>query len=151
MAEPGRELDLLAFDYGLRRIGVASGGTVSRTTTPRATVSCRDGKADFGAIEALIREWEPDRLVVGVPYNMDGTESDMTACALRFARQLHGRFGRPVDLVDERLSSRDAEDALREQRASGQRRRVRKGDVDATAAAVILQRWLDGETQPLDV
>lgn len=151
MSVPGNPEDLLAFDYGLKRIGVASGGTVASTATPRATVGCRDGKADFEAIEDLIEEWAPTRLVVGVPYNMDGSDSEMTARAQRFARQLHGRFQLPVDLVDERLSSAEAEDALRHQRASGRGSRVRSGEVDAVAAAVILERWLAGDHHPLEV
>ena len=94
-------------------------------------------------MQELIECWRPDVLVLGVPYNMDGSESELTRRALGFGRKLQGRFGIPVETVDERLSSMEAEDLLRARRASGQlRRKVRREDVDATAAVVILERWL---------
>lgn len=140
---------LLGFDYGLSRIGTAVGQTATGTATPQGTVTATDGAADFEAIAALIESWQPDRLVVGIPYNMDGSEGGLTQRALRFARQLEGRFRLPVETVDERLSSLEAEEGLREARQTGRkRRRVRRDEVDATAAAIILQRWMRGEGQP---
>ncbi len=134
----------LGFDFGRRRIGVAVGGSATGRATPLAVVRCRDDGPDWSAIEALVDEWKPDRLIVGLPYNDDGSESEMTRLARRFAGRLQARFRIPAELVDERMSSREAEDRLRRERASGaRRRRVRKGDVDMGAAAVILQGWLD--------
>ena len=134
----------LGFDFGRRRIGVAVGGSATGRATPLAVVRCREDGPDWDTIEALVTEWRPDRLVVGLPYNDDGSESEMTRLARRFAGRLQARFRIPAVLVDERLSSREAEDRLRGERAAGtRRRRVRKEDVDMGAAAVILQGWLD--------
>jgi len=133
----------LAFDFGERRIGVASGQSLTATAAPLTTLHSPQGAIDWAAIGALIDEWRPDALVVGLPTHMDGSEMPLTDRARRFMRQLHGRFRLPVHAQDERLSSREAEALLRERRAGGQRGRTRKGDVDKMAAALILQRWLD--------
>lgn len=137
----------LGFDYGRRRIGVAVGGQSTGRATPLTVVACREDGPDWEAIAGLIGEWQPDRLVVGLPYNDDGSESAMTRRARKFAGRLQARFRIRAELVDERLSSREAEDRLRTERATGtRRRRVRKEDVDMGAAAVILQDWLDSGT-----
>lgn len=134
----------LGFDFGLRRIGVAIGSTASSRARGLQVIDARDGVPDHQAIDALIEEWRPDRLVVGLPYNSDGSDSDMTRAARRFAGRLQDRYRISAVLVDERLSSRDAESRLREQRRSGARkRRIRRADIDREAAAVILQSWLD--------
>jgi putative Holliday junction resolvase len=134
----------LGFDFGRRRIGVAVGGSATGRATPLTVVRCRDDGPDWQAIAELVETWQPNRLVVGLPYNDDGSESEMTRLARRFAGRLQARFRIPAELKDERLSSREAEDQLRRERASGaRRRRVRKEDVDMGAAAVILQGWLD--------
>lgn len=133
------------FDFGERRIGVATGDTLTRGARPLATVAARAGSPDWTQLERLVRDWQPTTLVVGVPYNMDGTGGRLTAAAQDFAAELGRRFALEVHTVDERLSSREAEDILRGQRASGARpRRVRPGDVDAAAACVILEQWLRG-------
>jgi putative Holliday junction resolvase len=133
----------MGFDFGLRRIGVAAGDTLTRRARPVAAVATHSGEPDWKTLGRLVGEWDPAVLVVGVPYNMDGTPGSLTPAALSFAAELERRFRRPVVGVDERLSSREAEAQLREQRASGERtRRVRHGDVDATAACVILEQWL---------
>ncbi len=118
----------LAFDFGTRRVGVASGNTLTRTATPFKTIAA-EGDARFTAIAALIAEWQPDALVVGVPYHPDGAPHDNTARAQRFARQLHGRFRLPVHEVDERYSTTEAH-------AAG------ASDVDAASAAIILEQFL---------
>ena len=118
----------LAFDFGLKRVGVASGNTVLGHASPLRTLAA-EGDARFAAIERLIREWQPDALVVGVPFHPDGAEHDNTRRARRFARQLQGRFGLPVHEVDERYSTTEA-------LADGAR------DADAAAAAVILDQFL---------
>lgn len=118
----------LAFDFGTRRVGVATGNTLTRTATPLKTVAA-EGDARFVALGALIEEWRPEALVVGVPYHPDGAPHDNTARAQRFARQLHGRFRLPVHEVDERYSTTEAH-------AAG------ANDVDAASAAIILEQFL---------
>ena len=138
---------LLAFDYGRRRIGVACGDTVSRTAAPQGTVPTGPGGPRWSVIDALLREWQPALTVVGLPYNVDGSDSAMTLAARRFAAELEGRYRLRVALVDARYSSREAEARLKETRESGlRRRRVAKADVDAAAACVILERWFSEQT-----
>ncbi len=135
---------VLAFDYGRRRIGVACGDTLSRTTTGLRGLRSPDGIVPWREVQALLEEWRPAAAVVGLPYNADGTEGDLARDSRRFAKQLAGRFALPVHLVDERYSSLAATDRLRRERESGaRRRRVTKADVDAAAACVILERWFD--------
>jgi putative Holliday junction resolvase len=135
---------VLALDFGLRRIGVASGDTLTRTPHPRTTVANGPRGPDWPALDRLLADTRPARIVVGEPYNADGSVSALTDAARRFAAELAQRSRLPVDLVDERWSSQDAEDRLRDARASGERRRrVTKEDVDAAAAAVILERWFE--------
>ena len=121
-------LSFLAFDFGERRVGVATGSTVLRTAQPLRTVTAR-GDARFEAIAGLLHEWQPDALVVGVPFHPDGAAHDNTQRARRFARQLHGRFGLPVHEVDERYTTTEA-------LAEGAK------DADAAAAALILEQFL---------
>jgi putative Holliday junction resolvase len=137
---------VLAFDFGQRRIGVACGDTVSRTAAPQGTVPTGPGGPRWSVIDALLREWQPALTVVGLPYNVDGSDSAMTGAARRFAAELEGRYRLTVALVDERYSSREAAARLKETRESGlRRRRVAKDDVDAAAACVILERWFSGQ------
>ncbi len=136
---------VIAFDYGLRRIGAARGDTLSRTAAPLAALSTGADGPRWQEIDALMRDWRPALAVVGLPYNVDGTDSGMTRAARAFAAGLSARYGLPVELVDERYSSLEAQDRLKSARAGGlRRRRVGKGDVDAAAACVILERWFTG-------
>jgi putative holliday junction resolvase len=137
---PAPEL-ILAFDYGTRRIGVASGDSLTRTARPLTVLEVR-GPLPWSDIDRLVADYTPKQLVVGLPCNMDGTETGMTEPARRFSEALSARLHLPVHLVDERLSSRDAEAELRQARASGlKRKRVTHADVDRVAAKVILERW----------
>ena len=134
---------VLAFDFGLRRIGVACGDTLSRSAKPLEAVPAGPAGPQWPRIEALVREWQPGLAVVGLPYNVDGSESGMTAAARAFAAELGARSGLAVELVDERYSSLEAESMLRDARESGaRRRRVARADIDAAAACVILERWI---------
>jgi putative Holliday junction resolvase len=134
---------VLSFDYGLRRIGVAVGNTLTETAEALATIDARDGEPDWRAIGRCIAEWRPTAIVVGVPYNMAGHDARLTTAALRFADRLGDQYGIEVHRVDERLSSREAEDDLRERRRSGSKtRRIRRGEVDREAARVLLLQWL---------
>ncbi|RDI26073.1 Holliday junction resolvase RuvX [Pseudacidovorax intermedius] len=125
---PAHFQSFLAFDFGLKRTGVASGNRLLRSATPQATIKA-EGDARFAQIQARIREWQPDALVVGVPYHPDGAAHDNTRAAQRFARQLHGRFGLTVYQVDERYSTTEAI-------SSGAR------DADAASACIILEQFL---------
>ena len=133
---PGR---LLAFDFGLRQIGVAVGNLALGTTQPLTVLRAREGQPDWDSVEKLLEEWQPARLIVGDPLNMDGSTSELTQRARRFARRLEGRFGLPVELVDERLSSFEVK---QQQRAAGHDGDYRKRPVDSLAAELILQDWL---------
>ena len=135
---------VLALDFGLKRIGVASGDTLTRSAHPRTTLSNGPNGPEWAALDRLLADLRPARIVVGEPYNADGSVSALTEAARRFAGELAQRTRLPVDLVDERWSSLDAEERLRGARASGdRRRRVTKEEVDAAAAAVILERWFE--------
>ncbi len=127
-AAPSRPQSFLAFDFGIRRVGVAVGNSMLRSAQPLTTVAA-EGEARFGAIDALVREWQPAELVIGVPFHPDGAEHENTRRARRFGRQLHGRFRLPVREVDERYSTTEA-------------RADRAADVDAASAAVILDQFL---------
>jgi putative holliday junction resolvase len=138
---------VVALDFGLRRIGTASGDTLTRAAHPRSTISNGPKGPDWAALDRLLAETRPARIAVGEPYNADGSVSPLTEAARRFAAELSQRSQLPVDLVDERWSSQDAEERLRGARASGERRRrVTREDVDAVAAAVILERWFERQT-----
>ena len=134
---------VLSFDYGLRRIGVAVGNTLTGTAEALATVDAQDGTPDWKAIGRHVADWRPAAIVAGVPYNMAGRDARLTTAALRFADELRQRYGIEVHRVDERLTSREAEDDLRERRRSGAKaKRVRRGDVDREAARLLLLQWL---------
>jgi len=142
VAEP-RARVVLAFDFGLRRIGIAVGDTVSRSASPRRALLSPASGPDWTAIQREIATTGPDVLLVGAPYNDDGSPSRVAPAANRFAVELATRSGLPVERVDERYSSVEAAGELKSRRASGEmRRRVRPGDVDSAAAAVILGSWL---------
>ena len=128
---------LIAFDFGEKRIGTAIGQTVTGTAAALETVPVRKMRPDWDAIDRLVDTWRPDALVVGLPLNMDGTEQWITTRARSFARRLEQRFGLPVHLADERLSTREAWTRLVE---SGSRRR----GPDPIAAQIILEGWLGG-------
>lgn len=146
MREAGAPHTVLAFDFGLKRIGIAAGDTLTATAAPRPAVIATQSGPDWGAIERLVREVHPRLLVVGAPYNADGSPGAMGPAARSFASELEHRFGLPVNMVDERWSSLEASAALKARRASGERRRrVRREDIDSAAAAVILERWFAGE------
>ena len=127
-AAPSRPQSYLAFDFGMRRVGVAVGNSLLRKAQPLKTLAAQ-GEARFAAIEALVHEWQPSALVVGVPFHPDGAAHENTQRARRFGRQLHGRFRLPVSEVDERYSTTEA-------LADG------AADVDAASAALILDQFL---------
>lgn len=123
---------LLCFDLGQKRIGIAVGQTVTGTATPLETVTVKDNKPDWTRIAQLIAEWQPDRLIVGYPLQMDDGRQPMTVMSERFVRQLDGRYHLPVDIIDERLSSYEARQRIKSTR-----------NVDPVAAQAILETWFD--------
>jgi putative holliday junction resolvase len=148
MPESSRPKILLAFDYGLRRIGVACGDTVSRNASALETVPAGPKGPRWELITSMMRDWQPDMAVVGLPYNVDGSDNDMTNAARSFAAELARRYALEVVMVDERYSSLEAGARLQSERESGlRRRRVAKSDVDAAAACVILERWFSEQTE----
>ena len=134
---------LLAFDYGTKNIGVATGQTITRSANAQAQLKARDGVPDWAQSEKLLQEWQPDLVLVGLPLNMDGSESELSTRARKFANRLHGRFGVKVELVDERLSSFEAKGEVMEQGGS---RHYKHNPVDSIAARLILESWF--ERQP---
>lgn len=137
MAEAGQR-QVLAFDFGTRRIGVAFGQELLGRARPVTLLPARDGIPDWNAIAALIEEWQPDQLVVGLPLNMDDSENEMCARARKFGKRLHGRFHLPVAMVDERLSSFEAKGEVL---AAGGSRDFGRHGVDDRAAVLILETW----------
>lgn len=134
---------LLGFDYGSKQIGVAVGQAITGQARELCVLKAQNGVPDWTQIEKLIQEWQPDAIVVGLPLNMDGTPSEMSARAEKFARRLNGRFNLPVFTHDERLTTYEAKG---QRLALGQRGGYRERPVDALAAALLLQGWL--EQQP---
>jgi putative Holliday junction resolvase len=131
---------LLAFDFGEKRIGVAIGNTISASTRPLVTLNDEGNEQRFAAIAALLQEWAPAALVVGLPCNEDGTPHELTRLCRRFADRLKGRFGLPVILVDERYTSASASSQLSD---AGIRGIKQKPLLDQVAAQQILQAWFD--------
>ena len=127
----------MAFDFGTQRIGVACGQSISGSAQAVAVLKARDGIPDWDEIGKLIEQWRPDVLVVGLPYNMDGSESDLSLRAVKFGNRLNGRFHKPVYGMDERLSSRAARSQAFESAGT-----KREAAIDHIAAQIILENWL---------
>ncbi len=136
-----RPRTLLAFDYGSECIGVAVGQELTRTAGPLVTLRTVLGKPDWATISALVAEWHPDAFVVGMPLNMDSTDNEITPAVRRFGNQLRGRYNLPVYWMDERLTSVEAERALRAS-SLPRRKRLHKETVDQMAAQIILESWM---------
>ena len=142
-AREKRARSLIALDYGRRRIGVATGSVLTGTASALTTVTSDDGTPRWRELDKIVKEWSPDLLVLGLPYNTDGSESEMTTAVREFAELLEKRYGLPLDTIDERYTSAEAETILKEQRRQGLRtRKVKKEDVDATAAQLIAESWM---------
>lgn len=135
-----QSLSLLAFDYGLKNIGVAYGQSITGTANELPPLAARDGIPNWEQIAKLITEWRPQRLLVGLPLNMDDSESELSQRARKFANRLHGRFGLPVELFDERLTTRLAKEAARER---GHKGNYATKPVDSIAARLFLESWFN--------
>jgi len=132
---------VLGFDFGEKRIGVASGQSITCSANPITTLNAINNKPDWPAIALLIKEWRPDALIVGLPFYLDGSKSDMTKRAEKFSRQLEGRFHLPIYTHNEALSSFEAEQYLQDKK-----KQHNKQDIDKLAAAIIVQSWLEQNT-----
>lgn len=142
---------LLGFDFGTRRIGIAVGQDLTATAAALTTVSTRHGKPGWDAIDQIVAQWRPELLVVGLPVHMDGSEHERTDAARHFGNQLRERYNLPVEWVDERLTSEEAEHLLRERGIQAPQNAREKSLVDMMAAQLILQSWLDGHrSEPAD-
>jgi len=142
MPESIRHKTLLAFDFGLKQIGVAYGQTLTKNANALSILKAQNGKPQWLEIDALITQWKPNLVLVGLPLNMDDTESELSARARKFARRLEGRFNVQVEMVDERLTSQEAKSIIRgNSKRSSSTEDLTK--IDHIAAALILQSWLD--------
>jgi len=143
MPDSAPPISVLAFDFGLKQIGVAYGQTLTNSARGLSILNARDGVPQWSAVAALLAEWKPQLLLVGLPINMDNTESTLSIRATKFARRLRGRFDLEVQMVDERLTSQSAKSFVREQNqhSGGHKQDLTK--IDHIAAAMILQSWLD--------
>lgn len=143
MADKRGQRLVMAFDYGTRRIGVAVGNEMLRSASGLDPLAARDGIPDWVRVERLLHEWQPDLLVVGLPLHDDGSESDMSVRARKFGNRLHGRFGKPVAMFDERGTTRAAKLIAQGQ---GHKGNYRERGVDGIAAQLILENWFNRET-----
>jgi len=135
--DTGKTISVLAFDYGTQRIGVAYGQSLSATAKPIRVLKAKDGVPDWEEIGLLIKEWQPDIFVVGLPYNLDGSESELMVRAIKFANRINGRFNKPSYGMDERLSSKAAIEQVVEQKSGSKKRTT----IDDIAAQIILENW----------
>jgi len=134
---------ILALDFGLRRIGVATANSLTNTANALTTITARDGQPDWALMDQLIEEWQPDILVLGLPYNIDNSESEMTARIREFQQQLADRYAISIATTDERYTSAEAETLMKAARIKGTKtKRVTKGEIDALAAQLIAEQWL---------
>ncbi|MEQ4223389.1 Holliday junction resolvase RuvX [Pseudomonas syringae] len=139
---------LLGFDFGTKQIGVAVGQAITGQARELCTLKAQNGIPDWNKVQALIKEWQPDAIVVGLPLNMDGTRSNMSDLAEKFSRKLNGRFGVAVYTHDERLTTFEAKGERMAR--GGQKGSYRDNPVDAIAAALLLQGWLDEHPELLN-
>lgn len=129
----------LGFDFGMKRIGCAVGQAITQTARPLKTIAAKQGIPDWTELEKLIKQWQPHGLIVGLPRHIDDSEQFTTKAATKFANRLHGRFGLPTHLVDERLTTVEARQRLFDQ---GGFRKIKQSEVDSHAAQIILEQWL---------
>ena len=133
----GKPVAALAFDFGTQRIGVAFGQSISASARAVTVLKARDGMPDWDSIQQLIDEWKPDLFVVGLPYNLDGSESELLTRAIKFSNRLNGRFNIPCFGIDERLSSKAAIERVVEENDGARK----KTAIDDVAAQIILENW----------
>jgi len=133
---------VIAFDFGLKRTGVAVGNTLTGSATPECTLQSKDDQPDWEGITKLFKEWQPTRIVVGMPTELDGSESSLTKAVQRFCNQIQGRYNIEVDQENEQFTSIEAARRLKQLRQSGRKKKITKDEVDKIAAAIILENWM---------
>ncbi len=143
MAEQGMRT-ILGFDFGKKSIGCAIGQEITGTANPLNAIKAKDGIPQWSDIEKLLKEWQPQLVVVGLPLNMDGTEQQLTKDAKKFGNRIHGRFGVQVEFQDERLTTADAKEQLF---AVGGYRNLSKGNVDSQSAVLIIESFFEASYQ----
>jgi len=131
---------VIGFDFGLKRIGVAIGQTLTQTASPEAIVASKDGKPDWQHITEIFEQWQPNAIVVGLPMHLDGSQQALTQPARKFGQRLSGRYGKPVFFIEEQLSSIEAENRHKQ---SNKRKANQK--IDDHAAQIILENWLQSQ------
>lgn len=129
---------IMAFDYGTSSIGVAIGQSITKTAHPINALKTKNGQPNWDDVLKLLNEWLPEKLVIGLPLNMDGTPQEMTAKAQKFAQRLHGRFGKPIFMQDERLTTVEAKQNLFDQNGF---KSLNKAAIDSESAVIILENW----------
>ncbi len=133
---------VIGFDFGLKRTGVAVGNTLTGSASPECTLISKDEKPDWQGISQLFEAWKPEQLVVGMPTELDGSESPLKKRIERFCNQLEGRYQLPVEQENEQFTSIEAAQRLKELRQNGRKKKVTKDEVDKIAAAIILENWM---------
>ena len=138
---------LLGIDFGFKRIGLATGQTITGSTSSLHTLPNERNYTNWNGLNKIIQEWQPDIFVLGLPVHQDGTNNDVTKAVYKFAIELKQRYNKPIHFQDEYLSSSEAKNILQQQRVNNiRKKKVQKGDIDKLAAALILQRWLENNT-----
>ncbi len=135
--------NILAFDYGTQNIGVASGHTLTKTASELAALKARDGIPNWDELKKLLTEYRPERVLVGLPLNMDDSESELSTRARKFGNRIHGRFGVVVEMVDERLSTFAAKEEAADR---GHKGNYAQAPIDSIAARLILESWFSANT-----
>ncbi len=133
---------IIAFDFGLKRTGVAVGNTLTGSATPECTLHSKQDQPDWDGITLLFKEWQPTKVVVGMPTELDGSESPLTKAVQRFCNQIQGRYNIEVEQENEQFTSIEAGQRLKQLRQSGRKKKVTKDEVDKIAAAIILENWM---------
>ena len=133
---------VISFDFGLKRTGVAVGNTITGSATPECTLQSKDDQPDWDGISKLFKEWQPKQIVVGMPTELDGSESPLKPKIERFCNQIQGRYNIAVDTENEQFTSIEAAQRLKQLRQSGRKQKVSKDEVDKIAAAIILENWM---------
>lgn len=131
--------NFIAFDFGMKRIGVAVGQSITKTATPLDFLAAKDGIPDWNSITSLLKKWQPEKLIVGLPLNIDGSDQPITLCARKFSNRLFEHYKIPVVVIDERFTTIEARAQLFEE---GGYSAVKKGLIDSMAAKLILEDWL---------
>ncbi len=134
---------ILCFDFGLVRTGVAIGNTITKTAAPECTLISKNNKPDWDNITRLINTWKPSQLVVGLPADLDGSDSPLKPAITRFCNQLNGRYNLPVAQENEQFTSIEAAQRLKETRQRGRKKKISKEDIDQISATIILENYFN--------